>query len=353
MNIRKSLVAGMLACTMLFAATACGKAPESEKAPKGQKTSENGQAAETAKDKKFRVVVMPKVVGIDYYNAVKKGVDLADQELDNVEVTWMGPTEAKVEKQIEMLETVIPTKPDVIAVAANDPDAIEPVLKKAKEKGIKVISWDGDAKTRDFFVNLVDYDAFGSALAESMVAQVGEKADIAIVTTTFTAPNQVLWIEAIKKTLADKYPEVKILDTRPAGEDTQKAFQITQDYLKTMPTLKGIIALGAPNLPGAVDAVKQAGMTDKIAVVGNATPNMMKNYLKEGLIKNVLLWNAPDHGYLTVYSALQLLTEGVEADKPFKAGSLGEFTPAKDDISLQIALPIKEFTKDNVDQFDF
>lgn len=302
---------------------------------------------------KFRVVVMPKVIGIDYYNAVKAGIDEAVKELPDVEVTWTGPTQAQVEKQIEMIESIIATKPDLIAVASNDPVAIAPVLKKAKAAGIKVMTWDGDANARDFFVNLVDYDEFGAGLVEAMVKETGPKADIAIITTTFTAPNQTLWIEGIKKTIAAKYPDLKILDTRAAGESTEKAFKIAQDFIKSKPSLKGIIALGVPNVPGAVDAVKQAGKVGQISVIGNALPNMMRGYLKDGTIKSTLLWSAPDHGYLTVYSARQMLTDGVAVGKSFKAGRMGTFTPKADKVSMSVALPVMVFTKDNVDQFNF
>ena len=88
-------------------------------------------------------------------------------------------------------------------------------------------------------------------------------------------------------------------------------------------------------------------------MVGNSTPNLMREFLKDGTVKTVLLWNAPDHGYLTVYSARQLLVGGVKPGQAFKAGRLGNFTPRKDAVSMQVALPVMVFTKDNVDQFKF
>ena len=148
-SLKKVIGAG-LALSMVFSMAACG-----------QKSSDSSASASGSEDK-TKIVVMPKVVGIDYYNAVKQGVDEAAKELgDKVEVTWQGPTEATVDKQIEMLETIIPTQPDVICIAANDPDAIKPTLEKAEKAGIKVVSWDADANTRDIFVNLVDYTTFG------------------------------------------------------------------------------------------------------------------------------------------------------------------------------------------------
>lgn len=302
---------------------------------------------------KYRVVIMPKLVGIGYYDAVKQGVDDAARELPEMQVIWTGPTQDQVEKQIEMIEKIIPSHPNVIAVAANDPVAIVPVLKKAQAAGIHVMSWDGDTKFREFFVNLVNFDEFGGQLVEALKDEVGSKGEIAIITTSFTAPNQTSWIEAIKKHIYAKYPGLKIVDIRPAGESTEESFRITQDYLKSFPALKGIIALGAPNLPGTAKAVKDAGLAGKIAVVGNSTPNLMRAYLKDGTVKKVLLWNAPDHGYLTVYSAYRMLTGELKADHAFNAGRLGAFTPKKDAMNMQVGLPVMIFTKENVDQHHF
>lgn len=302
---------------------------------------------------RYRIVIMPKLVGIAYYDAVKTGIDAAARELPDVAVTWTGPTQDQVERQIEMIERLIPARPDLIAVAANDPVAIVPVLQKAQRAGIHVMSWDGDSQLREFFVNLVDFEAFGSQLVESLSSEIGPKGDVAIVTTSFSAPNQTSWIDAMKRTIYARYQGLRIVDIRPAGESTEEAFRITQDYLKSLPGLKGIVALGAPNLPGAARAVREAGLAGRIAVVGNSTPNLMREFLKDGTVRTVLLWNAPDHGYLTVHAARQLLAGGLKAGQAFRAGRLGSFTPRQDAISLQVALPVMVFTKANVDQHNF
>lgn len=301
----------------------------------------------------YRIAIIPKLVGIAYYDAVKRGIDAAGQELPDVAVTWVGPTQDLVERQVEIIERLIPSRPHVIAVAANDPVGIMPALEKARRAGIHVMSWDGDANQREFFVNLVDFEDFGRQLVETLAREVGPQGDVAVVTTSFTAPNQTSWIAAMKRTLYKRYPGLRIVDVRPAGESTEEAYRITQDYLATLPNLKGIVALGAPNLPGVARAVRDAGRAGKVAVVGNATPRSMREFLKDGTVKTVLLWNAPDHGYLTLYAARQLAAGGLKAGQPFKAGVLGSFTPRADGVSLQVALPVLAFTKDNVDKFDF
>jgi ABC-type sugar transport system substrate-binding protein len=312
--------------------------------------SSQAAAADTAP---LRIVIIPKIIGIQYYDAVKRGVDSADEELPGVTVEWIGPTIDSSEKQIEIIEQAISQKPDLIAVAANNSHAIDSALQKAAAAGIRIMSWDGDTESREFFVNLVDYHTFGEKLAESMHRQVGDTADIAVIITNFTASNQVQWLKAVKRTIYKRYPGLSILDIRPATESRERAFRITQDYLATFPTLKGILVLGTPNLPGTAEAVKQAGLSKKIAIVGNTTPNAIRPYLKEGVVEEVFLWNAPDHGYLTVYCAWRLLADGITPGVPFDAGRLGMVTPVKDDISMQVSLPTKVFTANNVDQYDF
>jgi rhamnose transport system substrate-binding protein len=304
---------------------------------------------------KIKILIMPKLVGIPYYNAVKQGVDQAANELkSDATIIWEGPTTDQVDKQIEMLDNAIEGKPNVIAVAADDPAAIAPVLKKAKAAGIHVLTWDGDADFREAFVNFVNYDAFGAALVDEMAKQVGETADVAVVTSTFTAPNQTAWLAAMKRAIAAKHPGINIVDVKPSQEDQQLAFQQTQDLLKSRPNLKGIFAITTAALPGAAEAVKQMGLTGKIAVVGNSTPNAIRDYIKDGQIKSAVLWDPVAHGYLTVYTAYELAKSGIAADQEFNAGHLGKFKPFKTDKGIEILLgdPLI-FTKDNIDNYHF
>ena len=52
-------------------------------------------------------------------------------------------------------------------------------------------------------------------------------------------------------------------------------------------------------------------------------------------------------------AAFPLLAGSLKPGQAFKAGRLGSFTPRQDAISMQVALPVLVFTKDNVDQFRF
>lgn len=298
---------------------------------------------------------MPKLKGIDYFNAVERGAREAAQELGNIEVVYDGPTEGKVDLQIPFIESWTLQKVDVIAVACNDPDAIAPSLRRARERGVNVITYDADANPeksqRQFFVNQATFEDIGRALVDEMATQAGEDAKVAIVSSSPTAPNQNAWIAVMKRYMAERYPNMQIVTIQYPEEDQGRAFSMTQDILKTYPDVKGIFGISSVAFPGAADAVRQAGKSGKVAVVGLSTPKSMRSFVKDGTVKTVILWNPVDLGYLTVYVA-KAVAEGrlQPGATEFEAGRLGKVKVDGDQILLG---PPMKFNLQNIDQYDF
>ena len=126
-----------------------------------------------------------------------------------------------------------------------------------------------------------------------------------------SAANQNKWIKYIKERLAQKYRDMKLVAIQPSEGDRDRAFAETQNVLKVYPQVKLIMAIAAPAVPGAAEAVKQSGRTD-VKVTGLSLPNMCRPYIKEGVIDNIVLWNTVDLGYLTVEVANALATDGLK-----------------------------------------
>jgi rhamnose transport system substrate-binding protein len=305
---------------------------------------------------KITVVVVPKIKGNEYFNACDQGAQEAGKELGTVEVIYDGPTEDKVDDQIRIIDGYIAQKVAAIAVSPNDPDSISPVLKKARDKGIHVLTWDADASPqksgREFFINQASNEAVGKALVDEMAAQKGAQAKVAIITASLTAANQNAWIAEMKKQMAAKYPGMKMVcDPKPSEENAQIAFQAAQDLMKTYPDLDGIFAISSNAFPGAADAVQQAQKGGKIAVVGLATPKKMKQWVDSGAVKTVILWNPVDLGYLAVQAAKALVDGKLpKGATKLAAGRLGEVQVSGDQVLLG---PPMKFTRDNIGKFDF
>ncbi len=295
--------------------------------------------------------MLPKQKGSQYFESCNTGAQAAAKEL-GVEVIYDGPTDGNATKAADMIKQWTLKKVDAIAVSPNAPDVVGPAMKEAKAKGIKVLTWDADGAkdTRDWFVNQATGEQIGNALVDTLAKDIGEAGDVAIISAAAEAANQNEWMKYMKVRLK-KYPKMQLKATKFAGEDQKLAFTIAQDLMKAYPNLKGIWAISSQAFPGAAEAIKQGGKGGKVFVTGLSTPNSMKEFVKDGTVKSVILWNTNDLGYLTIQAAHAAVKGDLKAgDKTLKAGKLGEKKIAGDNILLG---DILVFNKDNIDKFDF
>ena len=307
------------------------------------------------KGKKITVVDIPKLIGIGYFNATSKGIADAAAELGNVDAKTDGPTKANIDEQITFIDNYIPRGLDGILFAANDPVAIAPVLKKALEKGINVVGYDANSTpdARQWFVNQAEFNGIAKALVDSMAAEIGEEGAFAIVTSTFTTPNQARWISEMAAYAEACHPKMKWLETVEAQEDNNLSFnQATTLINKYGDELKGIFGMTSVATPASAEAVTQANKCGSIAVVGLATPNAMKPYVEKGCVKSVVLWNPVDLGYAALH-VLRAVADGTlqGGATSVKAGKLGDLQVINGSEIL-LGSPFV-FSKDNIGDFDF
>jgi rhamnose transport system permease protein len=227
------------------------------------------------------------------------------------------------------------------------------VLRKAREQGIKVLTWDADAEAdaRDFFVNQATAEGIGEALTDEAAQLLGGKGEFAVITGALTAANQNAWIASIRKRLAQAHPGLRLALIRPSDDDRDKAFLETQTIMRVAPQVRLVMAISAPAVPGAAEAVRQAGRSGDVKVIGLSLPNINKPYVHDGTVQTVVLWNTADLGYLTVRAAAQLVRGAIAPTQTWMdGGRLGRIEIRGGEIILG---PPLRFTKKNIDQFDF
>ncbi len=208
----------------------------------------------------------------------------------------------------------------------------------------------------------------GAALVDVVAEQAGASARFAVVSTDLGAFSQNSWIAAMKAQMQAKYPKMQLVDIRYGMGKPAESFSVAQDVIdKFRGQLDAIVAPTVVALPKVAEAVEQTGLTGKIVVTGLSTPNDMKEFVKRGTVKTVVLWNPVDLGYLAVYVA-QASLAGTFKDNTTQAkvpaGRLGtrDAVASLEDITAKGPLTLKNvivlgnpfrFTKDNIDQFDF
>ncbi len=301
------------------------------------------------------VGVIPKAVTIPFFALVQKGASEAAKELGGTTL-YNGPSTPSGPEQIPFVNQFANQKVDCIAIAGDDPNAVAPGLKRAISDGIKVVSYDSDvaAAARQLFVADSTDDLIARTQVRMLAEQMGYEGEFAILSTTPTTTNQVTWIKIMKEELAKpEYAKMKLVQTAYGEGDVPKAALATVGLLKGFPNLKGILAPDVPAGVGAAQEIQKAGKSGKVALTGLFLPSLMRDYVKDGTVKEFILYNPIDVGYLAQYTCDALVSgkiTGAKGDR-FAVGRLGERTV--EDNGYVVLGPPTKFDKSNIDSAGF
>ncbi|MCO8273535.1 rhamnose ABC transporter substrate-binding protein [Actinoplanes sp. TRM 88003] len=341
------LVAGLTACS--------GTTKDSASTSSGGGQSAAAADPNAAVKEGLKIAFLPKQLNNPYSDVETGGGKVAVEELKG-EYKLVGPNDASASSQVSYINTLIQQQQDVIVVAANDPNAVCPSLNQARAAKIKVITFDSDASKdcRDAFINQATTQGIGESLAKMALEQAGGEGEIAVLSATPNATNQNSWIKVMQEELKKpEYAKLKLVKVAYGNDDDQKSFQEAQGLLQSYPNLKAIVAPTTVGIAAAARYISSSSYKGKVAVTGLGLPNQMREYVKNDTVKKFALWNPADIGYLAAFAGANMASgkiTGAEGEK-FTAGKLGEYTIGADG---EIVLgPPTEFTKENIDQFNF
>ena len=303
---------------------------------------------------KYRIYLLPKNLGNPYFNASHQGARTAARELGDT-VTYNAPTEASGTKQVPFINTAVSQGYNAIIISAADANAVAPALKRAQQRGVKVITYDADTvpTARTVFVSLPDFKSIGEAQIEWLGSQIGYRGEFAILSATAVAPNQNQWIKYMKAALKKpKYRNMKLVKVAYGDDNDTKSAQETQALLQAYPNLKGIISPTTVGIAAAARVLTQAGKCN-IRLTGLGLPSQMRKYVKSNCVRKFGLWNVVDLGYVAVQTAHAVLAGKVtgKAGQTYTAGKAGKRVVGANGVI--IGVPPFAFTKANIDQFKF
>ncbi|WP_300000274.1 rhamnose ABC transporter substrate-binding protein [uncultured Cedecea sp.] len=310
-------------------------------------------ALSTSAYAEVKIALVAKSLGNGFFEAANVGAQEAAKELGDVKVIYTGPTTTTAEAQIEVLNGLIAQGVDAIAISANDPDALVPVLKKAMQRGIKVVSWDSGVAPAGRQIHLTpsNNELIGEInvkLADDALKTLNtEKGDVAILSATPTSTNQNIWIGEMKKVLP-KYPGINLVTVAYGDDLSDKSYRETVGLLKTYPDLKVIVSPSSVGIVAAAQAVKDQGKIGKVYVTGLGLPSEMAGAVKSGASKSFAIWNPIDLGYAATYLANDLV-KGTATKTEADMGRMGKLKLDKEGNGA-MAEPFI-YDASNIDQF--
>jgi rhamnose transport system substrate-binding protein len=305
-------------------------------------------------DKDYTIAMLPRATNIPYFDASASGGKDAAKEL-GFHFKVVGPTEVTAAAQLPFIQTLISQHVDAIVLSANDVNALLPSLKKAKQAGIAIVTFDSDTAPagRSIFISPASSEDIGRGMMKLLGEQMNFVGDYAILSSSATSPNESAWTKGIEAEKADAaYAKMTAVKT-VYGADEQASFNATVGLLQAYPNLKGIIGTNSFAISAAARAVQSKGMTGKVAVTGLGTPNDMRKYVEDGTAPSFELWSPRDLGYCGVYAAAGLLDKSLtgKSGESFTCGSVGTLKIEADGVT-QLGKPTI-FNKENIGQFNF
>ncbi|MCW5320208.1 autoinducer 2 ABC transporter substrate-binding protein [Verminephrobacter aporrectodeae subsp. tuberculatae] len=295
------------------------------------------------------VSVVVKIGGIPWFNAMEQGIRKAGGEL-GVQAGMIGPTEADAAQQVRAVEDLIARKSKVIAVVPNDAKALEPVFKRARDAGIKIITHESpEQKGADWNIELTTVAGFGERHMESLAKAMAGQGKYAVFVGSLTVPLHNAWADAAIAHQKKNFPKMQLVADRfGVAENLDESHRTAQDLMRAHPDLKGFLAFGSQGPIGAGRAVLEAGKTDKVAVVGPFSPGQGAKLVKAGAIREGFIWNPSLAGEVIVRVG-KLLMDGQEPSNGMEIQGLGKVLVDKERRSI-LGQKLETINKESIDR---
>ncbi|MDR2521239.1 MAG: autoinducer 2 ABC transporter substrate-binding protein [Spirochaetaceae bacterium] len=270
-----------------------------------------GVAGKSAKaEKDWRIAVVPKDSTNAWFVRMELGVKryAADTGLNAFQ---KGPAKTDAAEQVKVIEDLIAQSVDAICVVPVDPAALEPVLKKAMDKGIVVVSHEGSSLENTYYdIEAFDNSAYGAFIMDSLAAAMGESGLYTTMVAHVTNASHNEWADGAVARQKAAYPALTLLsgqDRVESEDNMEKAYEVAKQLFKAQPTLKGIVGTSSKDAPGIARAIAELGLTGKAFTAGTGMPNECRDALKNGSLAAITLWDPADSGYALCALAVKIL----------------------------------------------
>ncbi|HEY1608393.1 MAG TPA: autoinducer 2 ABC transporter substrate-binding protein [Paraburkholderia sp.] len=268
-----------------------------------------GTAAVAYAADKPTIVTVVKVTGISWFNRMDEGVKEFGKDNPNVSVYQTGPGRADAAQQLQIIDDLIAKKVSALAVVPYDPPTLEPALKKAMDRGIKVVTHEADNEKNTMVdVEAFDNTAYGAALNDRLASCMHDQGTWATMVGSLGSRSQVQWADGGIDNAKKKYPKMQLVETNlETNNDGERAYEVAKEVLRKHPDIKGFQGSSSLDVIGIGRAVEEAGLQGKICVYGTGLPTEAGKYLESGAINGIAFWDPKLAGMAMNKIALMLL----------------------------------------------
>ena len=261
------------------------------------------------------IILVNALIGHPVYEQQAEAARKAAEDY-GVKLEIIGPTfgtSTIVTDYIAAMENAITLQPDAIIGEPFDPSLFE-VFSRAKQANIPMFLTSNLLENEDDFVAWIGTDNYNYGVnAVDMIAEkTGGKANICVVMGDLATTNQVEQRKGIEERIAQKYPDMKVVNVVADKNDLATAMNVTEDTLNTYPETNCFVMLESTGGPGVAQVCAEMNRDDVLILDIDAVAATIDN-IKAGKVWATLAQNFYKRGYESVRMAYEYLNEGSNA----------------------------------------
>jgi simple sugar transport system substrate-binding protein len=255
-----------------------------------------GISAGVLAQKKYTIVTVVKITGINWFNRMEEGVKQYATDSGN-NASQTGPAQADAAQQLQLITDLVAKKPDALAVVPMDPATLEPIFKQAAAKGIKIITHEADNQQNALYdIEAFNNTEFGANLNKRLEKCMGGAGKWTVFVGSLGSKTHNQWADGGIEN-AKKNSKMELVDAKQeTADDSDKAYQKAKEILAKYPDIKGFQGSASTDVAGIGRAVEEAGLNDKVCVFGTSLPSIAGKYIESGAVDGIGFWDPKDAG---------------------------------------------------------
>lgn len=310
-------------------------------------SSATGTTASSGKE--YKIAVVPKMTNIGWFQRMEEGVKEYNST-NGTNVVYRGSAEGA--DQASIVEQMLAEDWDAICVVPFDSESIAPVLEKAREKGILVITHEAasmDPKYFDYDIEAFANEDYGKHFAEVIAKNAPASGKYIQFVGDLNSVSHNQWCDAADAYLKEN-TKLEKLGRYETGDQTTSSYDQTKELLQANPDIVAIEGSASTDVVGAAQAVDELGLTGKVTVVGTSMTSLAKNYVDKGTINTFSVWDPAKAGQAMIELATSVLDNGGKAPDSLDVEGYDKLTP---DGTVLYGNARVDVDKSNMSDYDF
>lgn len=255
---------------------------------------------------RYHIVLIEQERYHPYWEMIEKGAEIAAERY-GMDIEFTGPVRNNMDEQIHLLEKAIAARVDGIIVQGLNGERFTPVIDKAVQRGIPVVTIDTDAPASHRLAYVgTDNEAAGESMGRFVAETTGGSGKIGVIIGSELAENQLQRLQGLKN-IVKQYTDLEIVDVRSSNISHMEAIQQAAGMLKAYPDISIMVGTSATDALGVLQAAKSL-KRDSLTIVGFDNQEETLDAILRGEIKATIA----QQPFLMGDTAVKLLHEHFE-----------------------------------------